>query len=278
MPSLRKPQGDINNDCVVDCLDLEVMAENWLVAAEIPGNAGLVGHWEFEGNANDSSGNSNHGTEQGTPVYDPAGKFGQAINLDGTDDYVELPTGLVGSDIGSVTLWIKTTQSSRAHMFYGGVETNDNGWGGDDELHVSMEEGEDGRPGGRISFFIEGAPDMEIETAPVNNDTWTHVAATWDKSSSAKLYVNGFMAGSAVHTGNSFSLTGCLRLGRPGDPERYYSGLLDDVRIYNYALSAAEMMYLAGSPVDLNQDNKIAFKDFTVLAEAWLDELLWPQP
>ena len=50
---------------------------------------GLVAHYEFEGNANDSSGHGNHGTEQGSVNY-VAGKIGQAVKLDGIDDYVEV--------------------------------------------------------------------------------------------------------------------------------------------------------------------------------------------
>jgi hypothetical protein len=70
----------------------------------------------------------------------------------------------------------------------------------------------------------------------------------------------------------------------------YYKGKLDDFRIYDYALSHAEILYLATgigselyqplqpvlSPVDPDGDGKITFRDFAAVAEWWLRELLWP--
>ena len=66
-----------------------------------------------------------------------------------------------------------------------------------------------------------------------------------------------------------------------------YDGLIDDFRIYNYALSQLEVAYIATngtgifdqpimSPADLDADKQINFKDFAVLAGSWLDEQLWP--
>jgi len=50
---------------------------------------GLVGHWKFDGDATDSSGQGNHGTIVGNPTF-TQGQIGQAINLDGLDDYVDM--------------------------------------------------------------------------------------------------------------------------------------------------------------------------------------------
>jgi hypothetical protein len=66
-----------------------------------------------------------------------------------------------------------------------------------------------------------------------------------------------------------------------------YDGLIDDFRIYNYALSQSEVAYIAtnGTGVfdqplrqaaDLDGDNQINFRDFAILAGSWLDEQLWP--
>jgi hypothetical protein len=62
----------------------------------------------------------------------------------------------------------------------------------------------------------------------------------------------------------------------------WLAGKIDEVRIYSRALSGAEVAWLAGYtsalsiPADLHQDGKIDFKDFAVLADSWLEELLWP--
>jgi hypothetical protein len=93
--SLRKPQGDINNDCVVDYKDIEIMANDWLVndytiavSATPPSNADLVAYYTLDNNVLDSSGNNFNGTENGDPSY-VAGVVGQAISLDGDGDYVD---------------------------------------------------------------------------------------------------------------------------------------------------------------------------------------------
>jgi hypothetical protein len=72
-----------------------------------------------------------------------------------------------------------------------------------------------------------------------------------------------------------------MRIGDTGYSE-WMNGLIDEVRIYNRALSAAEIAWLAGYtslvsiPADLQRDNVINFKDFAKLADSWLEEILWP--
>ena len=71
--------------------------------------------------------------------------------------------------------------------------------------------------------------------------------------------------------GNDLHYGGSMR-------DREFSGWMDDVRIYNYALSPAEVGSLAGAsnPGDLDGDGKVVLKDHAVLANGWLDEQLWP--
>jgi len=81
-----------------------------LVTPAEPNLANLVAHWQFEGNANDSSGNGLHGALTGAPAF-VAGKVGQAISLRGLNDYVEITgyKGILGPNAFSVSAWIKTT-------------------------------------------------------------------------------------------------------------------------------------------------------------------------
>ncbi|MHC4500966.1 MAG: LamG-like jellyroll fold domain-containing protein, partial [Planctomycetota bacterium] len=206
----------------------------------------LVGWWKFdlgvEDIAYDWSGHENDGTIIGDPPF-VGGKLGMALGFEGNPDYVDLPTGLVNSNNGTVSVWIKTTQSSRAHIFYGSSENGD-GWGGQLELHVSVENG------GGIDFYIRndsGGTNVEIGSPPVNDDEWHHIAATWEKPGEARLYVDGAVLTQA-HTGDTFSFTNSLRLGRPAQNERYFVGLMDDVQLYDYALSAAEIRNIAAPP------------------------------
>ena len=71
-------------------------------------------------------------------------------------------------------------------------------------------------------------------------------------------------------------------IGHTGAGSEWMNGLIDEVRIYNRALSAAQIAWLAGYtspvsiPADLHQDDVIDFKDFAELAVWWLNEQLWP--
>ena len=74
-----------------------------------------------------------------------------------------------------------------------------------------------------------------------------------------------------------------IELRRP-DNTKYFVGRVDEVRVYGRALSEAEIAWLAGHTMpssiaaDLHQDGQIDFRDYAVLADQWLEELLWPQP
>jgi hypothetical protein len=118
MPELLQPAMDLNNDCVVDYLEFEMAAVDWLksdsvVATVAPDPVRLMLHYRLDGDATDSSGNNYHGIEKDGPTY-VEGKFGQAIRLDGLDDYVAIKDmNYVGVGHPEVTVcaWIRTTDS-----------------------------------------------------------------------------------------------------------------------------------------------------------------------
>ncbi len=207
---------------------------------------------KLDGNVNDSSGYRNHGTENGNlgyvdgyvgPGMDPGGQAMEFISAD--EDHVDLPLDLIGTDIGSASFWIKTTEDEDdeyGHIFYGSDETGANGGGGANEFHIDVQ------VSGIVHLFIEGDGDIHIDGPLVNDDKWHHIAATWDITGNVILYVDGSPL-SAAHTGNNFIFSACFRLGRPGDNERWYDGLLDDVRVFDYALSEAEILkIIRGDP------------------------------
>jgi len=208
---------------------------------------------KLDGNVNDSSGYRNHGTENGNlgytdgyvgPGMDPGGQAMEFISAD--EDHVDLPLGLIGTDIGSASFWIKTTEDEDdeyGHIFYGAAETGGNGGGSENEFHIDVQ------VSGIVRLFIEGGdPDIELEGPVVNDDKWHHIAATWDITGNVILYVDGSPL-SAAHTGNNFIFSARFRLGQPGDNERWYDGLLDDVRVFDYALSEAEILkIIRGDP------------------------------
>jgi hypothetical protein len=107
---------------------------------------------------------------------------------------------------------------------------------------------------------------------------WHHLAATYDGTTIA-WYGDGRVVGSANRVLNTRDQ---VQMGKRADNQNYFPGRIDEVRIYNRALSGAEIAWLAGYtsplsiPADLRQDNVINFKDFVVLADSWLEQILWP--
>ena len=269
-PSFRSPdfaRVDYVQDCVIDYKEVAVMAEAWLVEAVATGDANLVAWYEFEGDASDSGPYGHHGVANGSPSY-TGGKIGQAINLDGVDDYVETSKTASQLSIGggaarTTTAWVYT------HAFNGGgiwdlgshadgenwslrTLDTDNLWRA--QLH-----------GGDFDFDV---------TYPSKNK-WVHFALVYDGTAAGneyRLYADGDLIGSKTRALNTTEGT-TFQIGRWGS--EFFDGLVDDVRIYNVVLTDVEILGLA-LRTDLYRDQKIDFKDFAELAAWWLDEQLWP--
>ncbi|MHC4426045.1 MAG: sugar-binding protein, partial [Planctomycetota bacterium] len=207
--------------------------------------AGLIGWWKFDGDANDSSGNANHGTENGDPSY-VAGKFGQAISFDGDGDRVEVPAtvadnpALYLSTSISASAWVKTTVSA-------------------DELHSLMRHEFHFTPlqtfGGRAraAAFVDQDGSMVLhitsfDWSKINDGKWHHYAVTYSNGihevwiDGTKEVSNNVGAFSLWTRDNQPWVFGGKERGEGGG--EHYSGELDDVRIYNYALSDAEITAL----------------------------------
>jgi len=119
----------------------------------------------------------------------------------------------------------------------------------------------------------------------VNDGEWHHGALVVNEGANLQvpntlLYVDGKQDSTFSGSDNTYNLTAGadVSIGRRAtSDDRYFNGLIDDVHIYDYGLSRAEILYLAGKPAaDLNKDKIVDFEDFAELADSWLDEELWP--
>jgi len=197
-----------------------------------PPLGGLIGHWKFDGDAQDSSGKGNHGTLGGNPTF-VAGKVGtNALNLDGSD-YVAID-GVV-NDITStnitLSVWVKTTQSSEGNVF----AANDSASG-----YALLFGVQGGNP-----YRWDGA-DAQYPPA-VNDNQWHHLAYV-RSGSTGYIYVDGVQR---VSYSTSFSLSSVTRwsIGQEWDdssPSDFYNGAVDDARFYNRSLLQEEIAWLAG--------------------------------
>jgi hypothetical protein len=290
-----KPTGDLNNDCAVDYNDVDILANAWLLADQVitttaPATTGLVGYWKFDDGSGtttvDSSGSGNNGTLNGGTRW-TSGLFGSALDFDGVNDYVDCGANTSLDITAKVTLsaWVKTRDSGNSQY---------NPFVGKGDTSYALQH----QNGNNIEFFIydAGAWPYARMTGVTSsfNGTWHHVAGTYD-GSELKVYVDGLLRGTTAHTGAIATSTYAVSMGRNSQQTtRYYEGLIDEVRIYNRALSASEIAYLADvtpgdgklhvpvqSPAELysaeaDGSQKVNFKDFAVLSTTWLEEKLWP--
>ncbi len=201
---------------------------------------GPVARWTFdEGSGNtvaDSSGNNNNGTWQGTlgSQWTP-GKVGvYAGNFNGTDNYVD--TGYkVQAGARSVFFWIKynTTSSPSGYMLTGTQEVGAYSYLGITNTGQGYSYVANGSGGGVYNYFFSAGQ-------------WYFIGFTADGINNIRLYVNGTQIDTKSYTGDNSAVTNFL-IGRL-TAGYYLNGLIDDVRIYNRALSAAEVSAIYNSP------------------------------
>jgi hypothetical protein len=317
IPELQKSPGDLNNDCVVDFLDLQTMVGDWLasdsvVATTEAGPAGLLVHYKFDGNANDSSGNNRHGSSLADPTY-VDGKFAQAIHLDGIDDYIAIPD-LTYTDTGhaeaTVCVWIRTTDGDGQIVTFDRSENWRIEVGGSYGGGTSWYAGAPGYVGWHV-YTDTGQVDTEhysgwpANTGRIDDGKWHHVAGTFNNGT-LTIYIDGHPKESWLG-GPTFGYGRYTRYGMIGTGSEasypppagrqngpYLEADLDEVRIYDRALSGPEIAYLADeSPADgelyapvpsianLSDEEaplsrSVNLSDFTALADQWLKQQLWP--
>jgi glucose/arabinose dehydrogenase/PKD repeat protein len=183
----------------------------------------------------DVTGKGHTGTLTG-PTWSTAGKTGGALSFDGVNDSVRIndandldltnkmtfeawlrPTALNGGVGGWRTALFKETGGGMAYGLY----ANDDG----------------SRPAVHVNI---GGEQRTRGTAQLPLNAWTHLAATYD-GTTLRLYVNGAQVSSKAQTGAVAASTGPLKLGGNAIWGEWYAGLMDDVRVYDRALTTAEI-------------------------------------
>ena len=203
-----------------------------------------VARYEFEGNALDTSGAGYDGAAAAGVSYTTGKAGSQALLLSGgTNSYVVIPRSITADF--SVALWVKTTDTAgtSSSQWYAGkglVDAEVTGTSADWGTSVTN---------GKFAFGI-GATDTTIKsTTSINNGAWHHVAATRDSATGTmKVYVDGVLE--ATGTGATTARTGppSFRVGCIQSGVNFLIGSIDEVRIYNRALSSGEVATLASLP------------------------------
>ena len=204
---------------------------------------------ETSGDAQDSSANSNIGSLRNGPAY-TAGKFGNAITLDGTNDHVRTygftgskldsssnEIGVVGGNRRTVALWFKTSTANKTILQYGASGTAT-------LFKLSLNNS------GAVVLDLGGST-ITSSSASHANGTWHHVAVTIPANGNtgeAKLYVDGSRTNGSGSTSINTASSADLIIGRDGtNGSSYFSGQIDDVRFYGAELNATLIGQLYGN-------------------------------
>jgi len=212
------------------------LQQQWqFVLADPVGSGVPVAKYDLDGNANDSVG-LNHGTTFGSPAY-VMGRLGQAIDLDGVDDYVRLPSGIANANDITVAAWVNWDGgNAQQRVFDFGNNTSSYFFltpaDFDGRMHCAITTG---------SYQYEDG--LVTDAPPVGQ--WVHVAVTL-RGNTGILYVNGSpkVAGHMSLNPSSLNPTNNY-VGKSQWPDPLFNGRIDDFRIYDLALSAAEIAALA---------------------------------
>ena len=222
-----------------------VMAQN--IPSYVPTN-GLVGYWPFNGNANDESGNGNNGTVNGaTLTIDRNGVANSAYSFDGNDVITSKPKNLsIGNNQRAISVWMNTNKIKTGGPLveYGSSEILKR-FG----LLVLNNNKEYCYP-----FVACQFNDIDVNTN-LSDDNWINIIVNY-KSNIFEVYVNGKLEIKATNF-NMYSNNNVNTINTPNSDllfgksvgAEFFNGYLDDIAIYNRALTEQEITALySGTP------------------------------
>ncbi len=228
-------------DGIVSLLDFAVLSLEW-------SGDGIVAYWKFDETAgavaSDFSVNGYDGTLMNMDDSDwVAGNTGNALNFDGLDDYVEITgyQGVFSTQARTCAAWINTTATAGSIIAWGN-NSSGNKW----FLRVHST--------GQLRIEVNGG--YRISSTIVNDGNWTHVAAVLVDDGSpnvdeVKLYINGTeetvytSVSQAISTTSGTNVSIGVALFNYPSLITPFTGRIDDVRIYDRALSDVEIATLA---------------------------------
>jgi len=215
-------------------------------------STGLVAHYAFNGNADDVSGNGHDGTVWGaTLTIDRFGNPNSAYSFDGLNDYVRIPDDpqLDGMNSLTLALWVKIDGSDHEaevlnkYLHYSGSHL-------DDSYNIGID------PGSLAVFQYATGDDyvIKISSAAIPMSSWHHIAGVYT-GTEGSIYIDGSRValsrndsdpGGPLNSIIDDLLIGCANTG--GGLAKFFEGSVDDIRIYNRALTDSEVYDLSVVP------------------------------
>ena len=216
---------------------MSVTVDNSVPAGPVP-----VAAYAFEDGAGatltDVTGKGHTGTIR-EATWTTAGKYGKALTFDGVNDWVTINDANDLDLAGAMTLeaWVYPTRNTAWRT----AVMKENG----SDLAWALYSSGSAKPSAWAATGT-GMGSTTGPTAPALN-AWTHMAATYD-GTNLRLFVNGTQVSSAARAGLLATGTGALRLGGNGIWSEWFTGRLDDIRIYDRALTPTQIQTDMNTP------------------------------
>jgi hypothetical protein len=209
-----------------------------------PGTDNLIAYYPLDIDTLDASGNGNDGTVNGDPTF-VDGMVGTAMEFDGTGDFLDCGNNpiLALTDAVSISAWIKVAVQNADHKVGG----NQDGANGGYKMSVYSN---------KIEFEIRTAGNSAVLNRSVAGgtllevDVWYHVTGVYSLADGyIRTYVNGELDRELLTTEALGASPGALMIGcEPFSTGQYnFNGVMDDIRVYNKALSEDEARYLGNN-------------------------------
>ena len=208
-----------------------------LIPSQLP--SGLVAHYKLDGNTQDSSGHGTHATAIGAPAY-TNGVSGQAVIMDAVNDVVNVPAGIADSADITISAWVRWNGGGIwQRVFDFGNNTQEYMYltpnSGLNTLRFAISKGSSGG-------------EQALQTTPLATGQWIHLAVTLG-GDTGTLYVNGTAVDTRTINLDPFEVHPAVNyIGKSQFADPLFNGAIDDFRIYNYALNAADIAGLAINP------------------------------
>ncbi|MHC4659522.1 MAG: LamG domain-containing protein, partial [Planctomycetota bacterium] len=313
------PIADFSGDCIVEMADVGIMGGVWLIhdvnygleGIQEPNDANLIGWWTLDGDACDSSIYDYNCTIEGTYSWVAGHNDANAADLaveftsDNEDKGGRI---LVPDDNNTPTLRPEHQVTACAWVYFTESQTSGRvvvkGKNDKETYNIEVDEKDQFNfmvrdvNGNKYSVPGDDDDDEDDKVGRIWTDDWIHLAGTYD-GNEVKSYVNGELCGSTdanfvVAKGWTLSqdTTGLAIGSKPesllgGNP---FTGSINDVRVYDYALSQPEVAWLASnatgyvpltSRINLYDEElpgykAVNFKDFATLLDDWLERQFWP--
>ncbi len=246
----------------------------------------MLAHWDFNGNLLDTAGTAAtpyDGTPNDTPVYQTDGPH-EGLVFDGVNQFVTLPDGFGNFTAGlTFAVWARMDEDAGAWARYIDL-ANVSG----DPLVVAESINLCRRENTQNDLQFRAGGNVPLNNA-LQRGVWQHLVVTLDETGQVTLYRDGLpfatgrttMPAVVTRTSNYIG-----RINPPAEGDALFKGMMDDLRVYNYAISADDVANLYSTvagpycrtrpALDWSGNCIVDLEDFAVFASSWLECGLWP--